>query len=237
MLAVRQFVDGAACEIYNAPVKRAPQPVEAVLFDLDGTLIATDLDFAAMKQALLRLTAEFSPLPSGLEQLDMLSIIQKASEQIANAWERAAYQQAAEELLVSFELPAARLAEEIPPARKVVSALVEKGVRVGLVTRNCRSAALVALGRVPLPHQVLLTRNDVAHPKPHPEQLLEAARLLKAQPQLSIMVGDHPMDVQGGKSAGMFTVGVVHPPHTRERFDECPPDVFVSSLDELLCLI
>lgn len=210
------------------------RPAEAVLFDLDGTLVETRLDFSAMKAALLALVSSFGLPTAYLASLDMLSIIEHAASDLAPAGVDGDFRSSAEEVLRSFELPAAEGAEEIPPAVSVLSALAERNVRIGIVTRNCRDAAEIALRRVPLTHHVLLTRDDVRRTKPHPDQLLRALHCLQAHPTRSLMVGDHPMDIQGGRAAGMFTVGLLRPPNTPERFAPQPPDSLVHSLEELL---
>lgn len=209
-------------------------PADAVLFDLDGTLIETPLDFAAMKAGLLALAESFGQLTDNLASLDMLSIIRQVADGLAAEDAQTAFCSSAEDVLRSFELPAAERAREIPPAVNVLESLAQRNVRVGIVTRNCRAAAEIALRRVPLTHHVLLTRDDVRRTKPHPDQLLEALRLLQADPARSLMVGDHPMDVQGGRAAGMFTVGLLRPPNTPERFALQRPDSLIHSLEELL---
>ncbi|MGQ9524724.1 MAG: HAD family hydrolase [Armatimonadota bacterium] len=210
------------------------RPADAVLFDLDGTLVETRLDFTAMKSALLALADSYGLPTDCLAPLDMLSIIERAAKELASAAQEEAFRNSAEDILRSFELPAAEHAQEIPPAMSVLSHLAGRNVRIGIVTRNCRPAAEIALRRVPLTHHLLLTRDDVCRTKPHPDQLLQALSLLEARPARSLMVGDHPMDVKGGRAAGMFTVGLLRPPHTPGRFASHQPDAIVHSLEELL---
>jgi HAD superfamily hydrolase (TIGR01509 family) len=113
-----------------------------------------------------------------------------------------------------------------------LAALRGHGHQVGIVTRNCRVAVAEALRRVPLPHDALLTRNDVAHAKPHPEHLERMLEALRADPSDAVMVGDHWMDVQAGRRAGMLTVGILDA-HGPERFEKMAPDLLLRSVSEI----
>jgi len=225
-----------------APVRRAPsatrarlaRPPEAILFDLDGTLVATSLSFDRMRDDLLRVVRAYGAYDASLATLDMLSVVEQVAARMALRGRELAFRSDAEDAMASLEVAAAQGATEIPPALSVLQQLAASGIKIGIVTRNCRAAAEEELRRVPLAHHLLLTRSDVRLTKPHPEQLLTALRLLNARPAYSVMVGDHHMDVQGGRAAGMLTVGLLRPgtPHT--RFASHPPDLLVHTLEQLL---
>jgi len=67
----------------------------------------------------------------------------------------------------------------------------------------------VILDGAALPCDVLLTREDVTHVKPHPEQLVKALSALHSAPAQAAMVGDHPMDMEAAHRAGALAVGVL----------------------------
>jgi phosphoglycolate phosphatase len=56
---------------------------------------------------------------------------------------------------------------------------------------------------------VLLTREDVTHVKPHPEQLLKALAAVGSGSDTAAMVGDHPMDMEAAHRAGALAIGVL----------------------------
>jgi phosphoglycolate phosphatase len=111
--------------------------------------------------------------------------------------------------------------------------LREEGVRIGIVTRNCRAAVGRILERNALPHDVLLTRDDVELVKPDPEHLLAALRALEVEPHHTLMVGDHPMDVRAGRLAGTRTVAVLTGYSPVERFAPESPDLIVDRVGDL----
>lgn len=56
---------------------------------------------------------------------------------------------------------------------------------------------------------IVIGRESVEHPKPHPEPILKALEHLKADPMHTWMVGDTPMDLISAKEAGIKGVGVL----------------------------
>jgi phosphoglycolate phosphatase len=89
------------------------------------------------------------------------------------------------------------------------------------------------LTRVPLPHGILLTRDEVVRVKPDPEHLLQAAAALGVCPARTVMVGDHVMDVRAGRAAGMGTVGLLTAGRPPDFFEQEAPDLVLRELREL----
>ena len=56
--------------------------------------------------------------------------------------------------------------------------------------------------------QAIVTRDDVIHPKPHPEPYLVAARHLGVKPEMCLAIEDSHSGVRAAHSAGMQTVMV-----------------------------
>jgi phosphoglycolate phosphatase len=204
--------------------------VAAVLFDLDGTLVESRIDFPEMRREVLRLAAERGVDPAPLQGLDILEMVAHAAMAVPDPRE---YRAAAEAALTAIEVAAAPGTCEMPGAIELLRALDAAGVRVAIVTRNCRRVVTEILGRIPLPHGVLLTRDEVARVKPDPEHLLQAAAALGATPDRTVMVGDHLMDVRAGRAAGMGTVGLLGPERPPDYFDAERPDRVVRHLHEL----
>lgn len=206
------------------------EPILAVLFDLDGTLVHTRIDFPAMKQAALRLVAAEGLDPAEFAPLDVLSILNTAALHLRDS---RSFLEQAEEALVEIELAACEGAEESEGAGETLDWLLSHGIRVGIVTRNSPQAARRVLASIPLPHEVLLTRADTPRVKPDPIHLELALQRLEVPPAEALMVGDHTMDVLGGKAAGMWTLGLLTAERPPDFFEQAAPDGVIRALPEL----
>lgn len=73
-------------------------------------------------------------------------------------------------------------------------------------TRHLASARLRLAG-IPVP-SVLVTADDVAHGKPHPEPYLKGAELLGVKPEECLVVEDAPAGIQSAHAGGMKAIAV-----------------------------
>lgn len=193
----------------------------AVLFDLDGTLVHTQIDFRGLGLALAALAHQ-----AGLEDIptDPLALraalpspLQVEADTILEHWEE--------------EGCAAPLA--IDGAVALLSALRQEALGIGIVTRNCRRIATRLLAQLELPYDTLIAREDTVRPKPFPDPVLAACEQLGVLPAQVAFVGDFWPDVAAGRAAGVaLTVGIQWPHDPPNRFAPCPPHVLVASLGE-----
>jgi phosphoglycolate phosphatase len=207
-----------------------PRRIRAVLFDLDGTLVHTRIDFPRMKEGVLAEVGEAGLDPEPFRPFDALTIVERVAAALPDP---AQFRQRAELALTRQELAVCDDAIEAEGAVETLHWLQEQGVAVGIVTRNCREAVERALQRVPLPYHVLLTRADTPRVKPDPLHLHLALELLDVPATRALMVGDHVMDVRAGRAAGMTTLGVLLPEHPPDYFLEVQPDGVIRKLPEL----
>lgn len=217
----------------NAP---AFERITALLFDLDGTLIEPSIDFGEMKQAVLAVVHAFGQEPPDGGEPPVLEIIAQVRAQLV-AQEVSLgrrFEATAQQAIRAVELAAAARVRAYEGAAEMLLEIERLGLRVGIVTRNCREAVHAILARIPLRHQALLTRDDVAYVKPDPRHLLAALAALDADAEHAAMCGDHVMDIQAGRAIGALTVGVLRPGEGPEVFAACPPDLILSHVTDLL---
>ncbi len=208
-------------------------PLRAVLFDLDGTLVETHIDFPAMTRAMEELAAAHGVPKSVTDGKDILGLVEAAAADAQSrggdgtALRRTAFAQLQDREIAGCSQP--RL---LPGTHALMTALIERDVKVGVVTRNCRTVSVGLLARFALPHHLLLTRDDVKLTKPNPEHLWDALRLLGEEPADAAMVGDHFMDIEAGVKAGCAaTLGVLGR-NSEGWFAACPPTALVRDLSE-----
>lgn len=168
-----------------------PMVISAVLFDFDGTLTRPhNIDFAAVKQEL--------GCPSNQPVLEFI-------ESITDPKQRGR----ANELLHRFEMEAAATAQPNLGVENTISELAAMGLPLGVLTRNSTQAitrSFENFNRIAMDSfDVILTRDDVHEPKPHPEGMVKAAALLGVDPAELLCVGDYVFDVQGAQNAGCIS--------------------------------
>lgn len=184
---------------------RLPQ---AVLFDLDGTLIdsAHDLGAAADKMRTDR----------GLPSLDyalyrpMAGSGARGMLEIAFGMgpEHPDYENFKEEFLSNYEKAMTVHSVIFDGVQDLLLHLQELGLRWGVVTNKSQRFTLPLTAQIPLfaSAQAIVSGDTTPHAKPHPEPLFEAARRMQLSPEHCWYVGDDERDIVAGKAAGMTTV-------------------------------
>lgn len=76
--------------------------------------------------------------------------------------------------------------------------------------------------------------SDNGRYKPDPAILLEAAQSLKVRPEVCLMVGDTPADIEAGRRAGMHTCTVAWGYGDPEELRRLEPDYWIEEPGELL---
>lgn len=194
------------------------RPYLALIFDLDGTLIQSALDFHAMRKAVIEI-AQHNGVPPG-----ELHTTHSVPELIDHAKSRLHQMTGNDSLSLRFEGEVNRRLDEIemsslPTARPIAGAkealgtLHQSGYRLGLLTRSCEGFAKSSLhnaGMLPV-FEKLRTRNDSGPVKPHPESLLLLLKDLGVGKERALFVGDGTQDLECAKAAGVDFIAIVHP--------------------------
>ncbi|MCD6359472.1 MAG: HAD family hydrolase [Armatimonadetes bacterium] len=208
--------------------------VHAAIFDFDGTLAETNIDFARMRAEVL-LVAERWGLRDGLdERRYILEIVDQVLTLLPDDEARERFRREAEEAMQAVELEATSVADPFPGVPAALQALLDSDIRVGIITRNCRAGVRSVLNRHHIPHEVLLTRDDVELVKPDPAHLLKALEMLQVAPEQAVMVGDHLTDIETARAAGTLAAGVLTAGTTREQFEQARPDLIAVDVPEVV---
>lgn len=210
--------------------------IDAVIFDLDGTLVQLTIDFDQMRAEVLETIARYSVKVDVDRRwfLTLELIADVAAELNRHSPQRAVrFEAEARAAIEAIEVEAAQQAALFPGVPELLAWLRERCLKLGIVTRNCRAATGAVLESLGPLMDVVLTRDDVPAVKPDPSHLRRALETLGVPGKRSLMVGDHPLDVVTGKAVGAFTAGVLRPGETPDRYVATLPDLVLPSVLEL----
>ena len=208
--------------------------IQAILFDLDGTLVQTEklkaLSYATAVQRLLGLP---EPDPRAIEayreivgatrdvasrhvmeslglEADLRPLMTKygASEswEVLTAMRKAIYDDIVADPQVIRD-------NRWPHTLELLRIAKESHCRTGLATMSYREEAMRVLRALDVEGSldVVLTREDVQEPKPRPEIYLLAAEKLGVPPSECLVLEDSPNGVRAGVDAGMNVIAVATP--------------------------
>ncbi|MBA2627000.1 MAG: HAD-IA family hydrolase [Gemmatimonadales bacterium] len=126
-----------------------------------------------------------------------------------------------------------------PGVVDTVRAIRAAGLATGLVTSKNRGGAErgLRLCGIETMMDVIVGADDVVNPKPHPEPVEMAMRLLNASPAHTLYVGDSIHDMMSGRAAGVRTAGVLWGPFTRQDLEPAEPDYWLECPEDLTRLV
>jgi len=186
--------------------------VEAVIFDLDGTLVDTAPEFITLVQDLRKC--------HGLAPLEDTTIRQTVTNGAAALVSLAldmplsdpAFETHRQTFLSAYRTSIGEASQVYSGLRELLKLLGDKNIPWGVATNKLRLYAdplLISLAFNP-PAGSLVTPSDVVNPKPDPESILVSCRNLGARPANSIYVGDHLRDIEAGRAAGCRTIAAAY---------------------------
>ncbi|WP_395393260.1 HAD family phosphatase [Novosphingobium sp. BL-8A] len=196
-----------ATSILTAAPRVLPDPIRAAIFDMDGTLLDTE---AAHRNAFVQTGHAIGhPLPDDL-LLSMVGVHRGGSRRLVA--ERMGpdfpLDHFFDESDVLFEAMVDAGIALRPGAEVILEHFVKAGVPLAIATSTEAPYATQRLEKAGLLSyfDVVVTRSDVTHAKPHPEPYLLAASRLGVDPAHCVAVEDSPAGVRASSSAGIATV-------------------------------
>ncbi len=191
------------------------QPIQAVLFDLDGTLAETDEQII---QRILRLLGPVNRLfPENHAEVYVRRWVMRAEPLVAWVFSRLNaldldddMTAAARRIRLWLGYKPSRDLQPVAQAQETLQALQAR-YPLGLVTTRDKESTRRCLQRWGWEDlfDVVVAREDVRRLKPHPEPVFTAAQALGVEPERCVMVGDTLADVQAARAAGAVAVAVL----------------------------
>ncbi len=186
---------------------KADPKAGGLIFDLDGTIAdSMPVHFIAYRNILREFGVEFTPelfrRMAGIPAVESVHLINR---------------------LYGVSLPAAETARRkeeeyernmhlIRPVAPVVELIREQAGKLPMAvgTGGYRRLALKALGLMGLEDcfRIIVTSEEVSHPKPHPETFLRCAEAMGVAPERCQVFEDGPPGIEAARAAGMMVVDV-----------------------------
>ena len=188
------------------------QHIQAVLFDLDGTLIdsAPDLGAAADKmrtdRGLPSLAQHHYRPMAGAGARGMLGVAFGVIPGHAD------FDALKEEFFQNYEACMLDRTYAFDGVADLIAQINQAGIKWGVVTNKSERFALPLTRAMPLfqSAQTIVGGDTTPHAKPHPAPLLEAARQIGVAPEKCLYVGDDERDIMAGRAAAMPTVAAAY---------------------------
>ena len=186
--------------------------LQAVLFDLDGTLLDSAPDLGAAAEGLRRarglpaLPLESYRAHAGAGARGMLRVAFDMSP------EHADYEALRTAFLDAYEGAMLERTCAFEGVAPLLEALHGAGMPWGVVTNKMERLThpIVQALRLFDTAGAVVCGDSTPHPKPHPAPLLEAAKRLGVDPTRCLYVGDDLRDIVAGRAAGMRTVAACY---------------------------
>ncbi|XP_030524597.1 haloacid dehalogenase-like hydrolase domain-containing protein Sgpp isoform X1 [Rhodamnia argentea] len=210
-------------------------PLEAILFDVDGTLCDSDpLHYYAFREMLQEIG--FNGGVPITEDFFVENIAGKHNEDIA-------------ELLFPDDIPRGRkfcedkeamfrklASEQLTPVSglyKLKKWVEDHGLKRAAVTNAPRPNAELMISSLGLSDffQAVVLGSECEHAKPHPEPYLKALDLLKASKEHTLIFEDSVSGIKAGVAAGVATIGITtrNPEH---QLMVAKPTFLIKSYDD-----
>ena len=218
--------------------------IKAVIFDLDGTIAAFNLDYKTVRgearSYLLNMGVPASLLKVNeniFEMLKKTEIYKKNHGKTADAMEE--IRKETLRIAEKYELEAAKQTNLLSGAFETLKTLKRAGLKIGLCTINSEKSTTYILQRFKLDEyfDVTVSRDSVGNVKPDPEHLQNVLKKLKIDAGETVVVGDSITDMQGAKELKAIAVGLPSGVSTHQQLISHGANYIITSITDLPVLI
>lgn len=218
--------------------------VKAVIFDLDGTIVAFNIDFKAVRAEVrsflisIGLPASVLSLNESIfEMLKKTEIFMKNHDKSQKSMVEA--REKALAIAEKYELEAAKNTSLFPGAVETLKALKEIKLKMGLCTVNGQRSMDYVLKRFKIEDyfDALVPRDKVKYVKPNSEHLEAVLKALKVKADEAIVVGDSTIDMKCARELKVTAVGLPTGVSSPKDLISSGANYFITSLADLPSLI
>jgi HAD superfamily hydrolase (TIGR01549 family) len=218
--------------------------VEAVIFDLDGTLTHFNLDYKTLRSEARSYLIRMG-VPTSLVNVNenIFEMLKKAEIFLKNNCKSLeTFADVRNQVLViaeKYEMEAASTTNLQVGVVETLKELKQMNLKIGLCTTNSEKAANYILKRFKIQDffQVVVPRDKVKYVKPSIEHFEAALKTLGVNPQSAVIVGDSIVDMQSAKETKAIAVGLPTGMSTLDQLKNNGANYIITGLNDLPVLI
>lgn len=205
-----------------------------IIFDLDGTLLNTDL---LIKKSFEHVFHEYKP-EYKLSEEEYLSFL---GPTLMASFERYFPRSMTQELVDCYREYNLSHHEDFvtiyPAVKETLKRLKTKGYPLAVVTTKKKDAALLGLELFDIKKffDIIIGMDDVKCVKPDPEGIIKVMKETKCHK--AIMIGDNVSDIKAGQNALVYTIGVNWTPKGTKEIEKLKPNLMIDQMDEIMGFI
>lgn len=183
--------------------------IEAVIFDMDGTLIDSmqlwkNIDKEFLGSRNIEIPSQLGDKIEGMS-LNETAVcfkemfeLPESTDEIIDIWHSMAISKYETEINLK------------DGAYDFLNVLNEKNIKLGIATSNSRKLAEACLSSLDIIDRfdAIITGNDITNGKPSPDIYLKAAKHLNVSPEKCLIFEDIPNGIRAGINAGMKTCAI-----------------------------
>lgn len=218
---------------------------EAVVFDLDGTLVNSRIDFGKMRLIVITRFEEIG-VPPGRLTKDLT--VSENMSLARNHLMESGMGEILEEVEVEIEEELVRIEREaldglraIEGAQRTLAFISRRDISIGVLTRGSREYARDALAKTSLDVFIgeMVCRDDYPwwEAKPNGISLQRVLSGLGASPERSYLVGDHRMDLECAIESGVRFIAVLSGSSGIDDWSSLGDFPVIDSVEGVPCLI
>lgn len=206
-------------------------PPQAVLFDLDGTLLDSRGDIARAANA-ARAHFHLAPWP---EEKVARFVGRGVSYLVAGVLETQdpfRLEEGTRVLLEHYRRETAAFSRFFDGAKELLDFLDAERIPCAIISNKPSDLTRKVLTTLNVERyfSVVFGHDDTPKAKPHPQPLLSALEKLNVSPEHAFFIGDSPVDIQAARAAGIRVGVVTHGFSSLEELKAAKPDVIVHHL-------
>lgn len=217
--------------------------IDTVVFDLDGTLIESHIDYERMGQLIKNVLVKYGMTEPLEDRRKIYRVIRGGKATLIefghpqNNIEQTLVEM--EEVMNLVELEALPTLLPKPNALKTLTVLNEAGFKLGITTRSHHKYANLSLRKTRMEKffDMIVARDDVPWPKPDPRHLLHTIDLLESKKESTLYIGDTSTDLMTANAANVRFIGYKRDEVWAQRLVDAGCSFIIEDLYEIINLV